>query len=141
MESTMSIGVGSAVPDISVPAHVPGTDLPARMSLRGGEPTWSVLVISPSDILLRAFAERQDEYAAAGIRLIAIGVDNTPDEVSFPVVESHALRATFGASGTYVVDPEGIVRHAGAGRSPGSTLRTVAVLQRQPYGAVLDLAA
>src|SRR4051794_24743131 len=101
----MHIGVGSAVPDIVTAAHVPGTDLPARLSLRGGEPMWSVLVISPSDMLLRAFAERQDDYAAAGVRLVAIGVDRVPAAVGFPVVESHTLRATFGASGVYAVDP------------------------------------
>jgi alkyl hydroperoxide reductase subunit AhpC len=105
---------------------------------------------------LRALAELHDEFAAAGVHVIAASTDSywshrawygsepALASVRYPVLADTAL-ALGGACGvlepdgsalraTFVIDPEGTIRHASVsdqsvGRSPAETLRVVQALQ------------
>ena len=133
-----------------VPVDVPG---------RGG---WSVLFFYPRDFTfvcpteLAAFEELRMDFEESGARIIAASTDSwwvhrawftsNPwlEQVSYPVIAdaSHELARSYGVladdgaalRATFVIDPDGIVRHAAVtdvsiGRSASETLRIVQALQ------------
>lgn len=158
----MSATVGRPAPDVAVEAYVPGTPeaQPFRVSeLRG---RWAVLFFYPRDFTfvcpteLQAFAELHGDFEAEDAELVAASTDSYWShkawfeshallrDVRYPVLAdtAHELADAYGvllADGsalraTFVIDPEGIVRHASVtdqnvGRSPDETLRVLQALR------------
>ena len=164
----MTIGVGSRVPDLMAETYVPGIPQPTRMTLTSDEAVWTVLVFYPRDFTficpteLQALARLEDDFQAAGARVVAAGTDSywshkawfesapALADARYPVIAdtAHELSRAFGVlgadgvarRGTFVIDPEGVVRHASVGRKPAETLRTVQALQAADWRP-LQLAA
>jgi len=158
----MSITVGSVAPSMSVEAFVPGTLEPVELSLASYRGQWLVLFFYPRDFTfvcpteLQAFAELEPAFAEEDAAIVAASTDSFWSHkawfesskllggVRYPVLAdtSHALARAFGVlvadgsalRGTFVVDPDGVVRHASVtdqsvGRSPDETLRVLQALR------------
>lgn len=152
---------GKHAPTFPVFAYVRGEHEPRRISLADNRGRWTVLVFYPRDFTfvcpteLVAFADLDSEFAAEGADIVAASTDSywthrawleshpKLDVVAYPVIAdtSHALASAFGVMGddgaalrgTFVIDPEGIVRHASVtdanvGRSADDTLRILQAL-------------
>jgi peroxiredoxin (alkyl hydroperoxide reductase subunit C) len=158
----MTVRVGTPAPVVPVPAYVPGEVEPRVLSLALYRGEWVVLVFYPRDFTfvcpteLRALAELDDDFTAAGAQVVAASTDSywshrawfgsepALQGVSYPVLAdtAHALGDAYGvldADGaalraTFVIDPAGVIRHASVsdqavGRSPAETLRVLHALQ------------
>jgi len=158
----LSIHVGQPAPVVETEAYVPGVPRALQMSTGDHEGEWVVLVFYPRDFTfvcpteLRGFAELHDDFAEAGARLLAASTDSYWSHrawfesepqlrgVRYPVLAdgAHRLTAAYGIllddgsamRATYIIDPEGVVRHAtvsdpSVGRSPAETLRVLHALQ------------
>src|SRR5262249_46964174 len=158
----MSISIGQRVPSTELEAYVPGEPEAQRISLADYRGGWVVLVFYPRDFTfvcppeLRAFAELAPAFVEEGAQVGA----RTPDsywthpawhqaaphlaQVDYPVLAdtAHMLSRAFGVlledgsalRGTFVIDPEGGVRHLSitdqsVGRNPEETLRVLQALQ------------
>jgi peroxiredoxin 2/4 len=157
----MAVTVGSPAPQLTVEAYVRGEQEPVELTLPEHE-SWLVLFFYPRDFTfvcpteLVAFEELRPEFEAAGARVVAASTDSwwvhrawfrsTPPlhAVSYAVAAdaAQAVSRAYGVllpdgaaqRGTFVVDPEGIVRHVAVtdlnvGRSAAETLRVVQALQ------------
>lgn len=158
----MAVRVGDPARDIAVEYWERGAHDAARLSLSDYRGKWVVLFFYPRDFTficpteITAFAALQDEFDAEGAAVIAASTDSffshdawfrqedRLQDVDFPVVcdTSHALAEAFNVllddgsalRATFVIDPEGIVRHMtvneiDVGRNVEETLRIVRALK------------
>jgi peroxiredoxin (alkyl hydroperoxide reductase subunit C) len=158
----MSIHVSMNTPDIEAAAYVRGEPEEQRVSLADYRGSWVVLFFYPRDFTficpteLQAFAELAPEFEAAEAQIVAASTDSywshkawfeshpALGDVRYPVVAdtAHELSKAFGVllpdgsalRGTFVIDPEGVVRYASVvdqsvGRSPEEVLRVVHALR------------
>ena len=157
----MNARLGLAAPAITADAYVKGEPEPVRLELPArGE--WTVLFFYPRDFTfvcpteLAAFEDARPGFESLGARVVAASTDSwwvhrawfasSPwlEGVSYPVIADPAQEVaarygvlrTDGAAerGTFVIDPDGILRHASVtdvnvGRSAEETLRIVQALQ------------
>ena len=157
----MNARLGLAAPAITADAYVKGEPEPVRLELPArGE--WTVLFFYPRDFTfvcpteLAAFEDARSGFESLGARVVAASTDSwwvhrawfasSPwlEGVSYPVIADPAQEVaarygvlrTDGAAerGTFVIDPDGILRHASVtdvnvGRSAEETLRIVQALQ------------
>jgi peroxiredoxin 2/4 len=135
----MSISIGRPAPTLAVEAWVRGTDGPVDVRVPALD-HWTVLAFYPADFTfvcpteLRAFAELEADFRAAGGRIVAASTDGYWTHrawfetdprlaaVGYPVIAdtAHRLSRAFGVladdglalRGTFLIDPEGVVRHA-----------------------------
>ena len=160
----MSISIGQRMPSADLEAYVPGEADAQRISLADYRGGWVVLLFYPRDFTfvcpteLHAFAELAPEFAEQDASIVAVSTDSfwthrawfqshpQLEVVDYPVLAdtAHTLGRAFGVllpdgsalRGTFVIDPEGIVRHLAitdqsVGRSSEETLR---VLQARRTG-------
>jgi peroxiredoxin (alkyl hydroperoxide reductase subunit C) len=175
------ITVGSTVPELVVEAYRRGEPdfVPCTLAQHD---RWLVLFFYPRDFTfvcpteLAAFAELEQAFAAEEADLVAVSTDSAWShkawfethamlgDVAYPILAdtTHELSEAFGVltadgsalRGTFVIDPNGVVRHASitdqsVGRSPEETLRVLQALRTgelcpvrwQPGEATLKLAA
>jgi peroxiredoxin (alkyl hydroperoxide reductase subunit C) len=158
----MSISIGQRVPSTELDAYVPGEPEGHRISLADYRGGWVVLVFYPRDFTfvcpteLHAFAELAPAFADADASVIAVSTDSfwshrawfqshpQLEQVGYPVLAdtAHTLSRAFGVlledgsalRGTFVIDPEGVVRHMAVsdqnvGRSSSETLRVLQALR------------
>jgi len=158
----MTITVGNSAPDLELEAYVASAPEPRQMRLADYRGSWVVLFFYPRDFTfvcpteLQAFAELEPEFAAEEAVLVAASTDSYWSHkawfeshpmlasVRYPVLAdtAHALAAAYGVlledgsalRGTFVIDPDGIVRYASVvdqsvGRSPEEVLRVVQALR------------
>jgi peroxiredoxin (alkyl hydroperoxide reductase subunit C) len=158
----MTSNVRTPVPDLELEAYIASSSEPKRFRLADYRGSWVVLFFYPRDFTficpteLQAFAELEEEFAAEDAVLVAVSTDSywchrawfgthpMLGEVRYPVVAdtSHEMSAAYGAlledgsalRATFVIDPEGVVRHAtyshqSVGRSPDETLRVLQALR------------
>jgi peroxiredoxin (alkyl hydroperoxide reductase subunit C) len=158
----MSITVGSHAPAVELEAWIRGRAPPEKIALEEYRGRWVVLFFYPRDFTfvcpteLRAFADLAPEFEREDAQLLAASTDSfwshkawfesAPllEPVEYPVLADtvHTLSEAFGVltsdgsafRGTFIVDPEGIVRHASitdqnVGRSPDETLRVLQALR------------
>jgi lipoyl-dependent peroxiredoxin subunit C len=159
----MSVRVGDPAPPVHVEAYVRGEHEPVPMDVGGPSASWTVLFFYPRDFAfvcpreLRGFAALEAEFALEDAAVMAASTDSwqvhrawfestaTLGEVRYPVIadprqeltrlfgvldyyDGAALRATF------ILDPEGIVRHAcvsdpSVSRNPDDTLSVLRALR------------
>jgi peroxiredoxin (alkyl hydroperoxide reductase subunit C) len=175
------ITVGSTVPEQVLLAYRRGEPDFVPCTLANHD-RWIVLFFYPRDFTfvcpteLAAFAELEDAFAAEDAALVAASTDSAWSHkawfethamlggVDYPILAdtTQELSETFGVltadgsalRGTFVIDPNGVVRHASitdqnVGRSPEETLRVLQALRTgelcpvrwQPGEATLKLAA
>lgn len=158
----MGVMVGKPVPDVKVVSWLRGAPGPKRTSLKQYRGSWLVLFFYARDFTyicpteIATFAEFQDEFAAAGTAIVGASTDSyfshetwfTQEgrlkDVRFPVIAdtSHQLSESFGVlledgsalRGTFIIDPDGIVRHmcvndVEVARNIPETLRVLQALQ------------
>jgi alkyl hydroperoxide reductase subunit AhpC len=158
----MGVMVGRPAPDLKVLCWLRGAPGPKRLSLAQFRGSWLVLFFYARDFTyicpteIAGFAGLQDEFAAAGAAIVGastdsyfshetwFGQDERLREVRFPVIAdtSHQLSDSFGMlledgsalRGTFIIDPEGIVRHmtvndVEVARNVPETLRVLKALQ------------
>jgi peroxiredoxin (alkyl hydroperoxide reductase subunit C) len=155
------ITVGSTVPDLVLQAYRRGEADFVPCSLANHD-RWIVLFFYPRDFTfvcpteLHAFAELADDFAAEDAVLVAASTDSYWShrawfeshpllaEVDYPVLAdtAHEVARAYGVlledgsalRATFVIDPDGVVRHASitdqnVGRSPDETLRVLQALR------------
>jgi NADH-dependent peroxiredoxin subunit C len=159
----MERSVGAQAPDLTAEAYVPGARGPQTVAVPADDGAWTALVFYPGDfscvcpIELQAFAELQDEFAAEGATLLAASTDSyyahkawfesnaLLADVRYPVLadQTKQVSRAFGTDrGTFLIDPEGVVRHISTDLSAAETLRTLRALRDwQPGVATLSVAA
>jgi alkyl hydroperoxide reductase subunit AhpC len=160
----MSRSVGTHVPELTAEAYVPGAREPQTIAVPARDGGWTALVFYPGDFTfvcpteLHGFAELQDDFAAEGATLLAASSDSYYThkawfesqallaDVRYPVLAdpTQQVRRAFGAveRGTFLIDPDGIVRHADAGLTPAETLSILQGLRAWQSGpATLSVAA
>ena len=158
----MLVKVGAPAPAVVTECYVRGEDGPRRIDLEDYRARWIVLFFYPRDFTfvcpteLHAFAELETAFADEDAVLIAASTDSYWSHrawfeshpllagVDYPVLAdtAHDVADAFGVleadgsalRGTFVIDPEGIVRHTSVtdrsiGRSPDETLRVVQALR------------
>jgi alkyl hydroperoxide reductase subunit AhpC len=157
----MNVTIGGFAPVYGAEAYVKGEPEPVRLEVPDPD-AWTVLFFYPRDYTficpteLAAFEAARPDFEAAGARIVAASTDSwwvhrawfssNPwlQDVAYPVIadSSHKLTAAWGVlledgaalRATFIVDPEGVVRHAAVtdlsvGRSVDETLRVVRALQ------------
>ena len=164
----MTVKVGDQSPDVRLDAYVRGESEPVGISIADYRShCWAVLFFYPRDFTLvcptelLAFQELHRDFreAEAVVRAAStdsywshrawLGSTDTLSQVSYPVLAdtAHELAAAFGVllddgaaqRATFVIDPDGIVRHAtvsdlSVGRSADETLRVLYALQTGGLG-------
>jgi alkyl hydroperoxide reductase subunit AhpC len=158
----MGIQIAAPAPSFEAEAYVPGEADSQRIALDAYRGSWVVLFFYPRDFTfvcpteLHAFAELADDFAAEDAVLVAASTDSYWSHrawfeshpllggVAYPVVAdtAHDIARAYGVllddgsalRATFVIDPDGIVRHASitdqsVGRSPDETLRVVQALR------------
>ncbi|MGI9384161.1 MAG: redoxin domain-containing protein [Methyloligellaceae bacterium] len=158
----MAVRVGDPAPDIGVDVWVREAHEPQQMSLADYRGRWVVLFFYPRDFTfvcpteIAAFASMQDAFKRLGAVVIGASTDSffshnawiQQDErlrdVAFPIIAdtTHKLAKAFnillddGAAlrGTFIIDPEGIVRHmtvneVDVARNMDETMRVLQALQ------------
>lgn len=158
----MSITVGKPAPDATVTFWARGAQGEKTMSLQDLHGSWVVLFFYPRDFTflcpteISAFAALQSQFDASGAKIIGASTDSffshnawfeqdeTLGNVDFPIIAdtSHILSEKFGVllddgsalRGTFIIDPEGTVRHMTVndlevGRNVSETLRVLQGLQ------------
>ncbi len=159
----MSIRVGQPVPDLVMQAYVRGEEEPRQINLTDLRGQWVVLFFYPRDFTficpteLEAFGHLQPAFEKEKAVILAASTDSyyshkawyESDErlahVAYPIIAdtSHALSKAFNVllengddlRGTFVIDPEGMVRHMSVndldvGRNVQEILRTLQALRR-----------
>ena len=154
----MTVTVGSPAPVFELEAYRRGEIEPVRVAIGGERHRWLVLFFYPRDFTficpteLAAFAELEGTFGAEQADVVAVSTDSywchkawfesnsMIGGVDYPVVADTAHELSFhygvltedGSSlrGTFVIDPDGVVRHASVsdqsvGRSPDETLRVL----------------
>ncbi len=134
----MSVRVGQPAPDMTVEAYVRGESEPRTLSLADYRGKWVVLFFYPRDFTfvcpteIQAFAQLHPQFTKE--RAVVLGAstdsyyshkawfesDPRLSEVNYPIIADpdHQLSAAYdvlledGAAlrGTYIIDPDGIVR-------------------------------
>ena len=155
------ITVGSTVPELVLLGYRRGEPDFVPCTLAGHD-RWLVLFFYPRDFTfvcpteLAAFAELEDAFADEEADLVAVSTDSAwshkawfethamLSDVDYPVLAdtTQELAEAFGVltadgsalRGTFVIDPNGVVRHASVtdqsvGRSPEETLRVLQALR------------
>jgi peroxiredoxin (alkyl hydroperoxide reductase subunit C) len=158
----MSIQIGKPAPSFSGDAYVRSGSGPVPLSLAGYRGRWVVLVFYPRDFTfvcpteLQALAALDGAFAQESAAVVAASTDSYHAHkawyegdprlaaVEYPVVAdtAHRLASAFGVllddgtalRGTFIIDPEGIVRHVlvndlDVGRNHEDTLRTLRALR------------
>jgi peroxiredoxin (alkyl hydroperoxide reductase subunit C) len=158
----MNVKVGDPAPDVQLDAYVRDEGGPVPIRLSDHRSRWVVLFFYPRDFTfvcpteLVAFQELREDFVEADAEILAastdsywshrawLGSSDALSEVEYPVLAdtAHELAAAFGVlledgsaqRGTFVIDPDGIVRHAtvsdlSVGRSAEETLRVLYALQ------------
>jgi alkyl hydroperoxide reductase subunit AhpC len=158
----MSVQIGAPAPDIQAEAYVPGESAPRRLTLAEYRGSWVVLFFYPRDFTfvcpteLHAFAELDPDFRAEDAVVVAASTDSYWSHkawfeshpalagVEYPVVADTTQRLSdaYGVlledgsalRGTFVIDPEGVVRYASVvdqnvGRSPDEVLRVLQALR------------
>ena len=158
----MAVRIGQPAPRFEVEAYVPGEIEPTRRTLEGFGGAWLVLFFYPRDFTfvcpteLQAFAGLADAFAVEDAALVAASTDSFWSHkawfeshpmlagVRYPVLADSAQRVAsdYGVllddgsalRATFVIDPDGVVRHAtlsdqSVGRSPDETLRVLQALR------------
>ena len=158
----MSVTVGTEAPDFDLEAYVASKPGPQRVGLSDYRGSWVVLFFYPRDFTficpteLQAFAELEEDFAAEDAALLAVSTDSYWSHrawfqsnlmlahARYPILAdtSHAVTDAYGLlledgsalRATFVIDPEGVVRHISVsdqsvGRSPQETLRVLQALQ------------
>ena len=154
--------IGQVAPEMVLEAYVRGADGPRALSLADYRGRWVVLFFYPRDFTfvcpteIQALARLHPDFAAEGAVVIGASTDSYYAHrawyesdprlagVHYPVVAdtAHRLATAFGVltedgaalRGTFLIDPEGIVRHAlvndlDVGRNVEETLRTLRAFQ------------
>jgi len=157
----MNVTLGAPAPRISCEAYVRGEPAPVPTPVPA-DGRWLVLFFYPRDFTfvcpteLAAFEDARAGFAELGADVVAASTDSwwvhrawfdsNPwlERVAYPVVAdaAHELARAYGVlrddgaaeRATFVIDPEGLVRHASVtdvnvGRSAEETLRVVQALQ------------
>lgn len=147
---------------LELEAYVRGERGPATISLSGFTGSWVVLAFYPNDFTficpteLAALAELHEQFEEEGAALLAASTDSYHSHkawfesdarlaaVRYPVIAdtTHRLSSAFAVlgndgvclRGTFVLDPQGAVRHASVtdvnvGRAPLETLRVLQALK------------
>jgi alkyl hydroperoxide reductase subunit AhpC len=157
----VNVTVGARAPQLVVEAYVKGERQPVELALppRG---EWLVLFFYPRDFTfvcpteIASFEQLRPDFEEAGARVAAASTDSwwvhrawfnshpLLAETSYPVIAdpSQNLAYAYGVlledgsaqRGTFVIDPDGVIRHASVtdsnvGRSADETLRIVQALQ------------
>jgi len=158
----MNVKIGSPAPLVRAEAYRRGVGEPVEIDLQAQFDSWVVLFFYPRDFTfvcpteLYAFAELEHAFAEEDAVVVAASTDSYWShkawfeshvllaDVHYPVLADTSLSISeaFGvlledgsaARGTFVIDPEGVVRHASVtdqnvGRSPEETLRVVQALR------------
>jgi alkyl hydroperoxide reductase subunit AhpC len=166
----MRVKVGAPAPAVVAESYQRGEHGPVHVDLEDHRGRWIVLFFYPRDFTfvcpteLHAFAELERAFAEEDAVVIAASTDSYWSHkawfeshpllaaVEYPVIAdtAHELADAFGVleadgsalRGTFVIDPDGIVRHASitdqsVGRSPDETLR---LLQALRTGALCPVA-
>lgn len=153
--------VGARAPVWTADAYVKDELQPVPVDVPG-RGSWTILFFYPRDFTfvcpteLHALEELRMDFEEFGARIVAASTDSwwvhrawfttNPwlEDVSYPVIAdtSHELARSYGVlledgaalRATFVIDPDGIVRHAAVtdvsvGRSAPETLRVVQALQ------------
>ncbi len=153
------IRLGQPAPEFKAQAYVNGTF--KEVSLKEYRGKWVVFFFYPLDFTfvcpteLRAFAKMEKDFKDKGATLIACSTDSAYShkawfekdlkEVQYPILADMTKNISraydvlneekgFANRGTFIIDPEGIVRWAivsdsSVGRSTEETLRAVIALQ------------
>ena len=165
----MKVQIAAPAPSFEAEAYVPGEPDPQRISLDEYRGSWVVLFFYPRDFTfvcpteLHAFGELCEAFGEEDATLLAASTDSYWShkawfeshpllaEVGYPVLAdtAHDVAEAYGVlledgsalRATFVIDPDGIVRHASitdqsVGRSPDETLR---VLQALRTGALCPI--
>jgi peroxiredoxin (alkyl hydroperoxide reductase subunit C) len=158
----MPITIGDAVPAIQAPTYFRGRTNAPLMGPADCRGVWTVLVFYPRDFTfvcpteLAELAEYTPAFTDEEAAVMAVSTDSWFShrrwfedeprlaEVRYPVVAdtAHELARAFGVleedgtcrRGTFIIDPEGIVRHTtisdgSVGRSAAETLRVLQALR------------
>ena len=158
----MAVRVGSSVPSIELEAWLHDAPGPVSFDPAASRDGWLVLVFYPRDFTfvcpteLAAFAELADDFAREEAEIVAVSTDSYWSHrawygtqpmltgVRYPVAAdtAHVLSRAFDVltedgsalRGTFLIDPDGIVRHASVtdqtvGRNPVETLRLLQALR------------
>ena len=158
----MSVRVGDVTPETRLDAWVRGADRPRQVSLADYRGGWIVLVFYPRDFTLigpsefAALTRLLPEFVRDDAVVLAASTDSFHShrvwfesdprlaEVDFPVLADtgHQLSRDFGVlleegaalRGTFVIDPEGVVRHMSVdelevGRNFDEVLRVLRALR------------
>jgi peroxiredoxin (alkyl hydroperoxide reductase subunit C) len=158
----MPITIGDAVPAIQAPTYLRGRTNAPLMGPADCRGAWTVLVFYPRDFTfvcpteLAELAEYTPAFTDEEATVMAVSTDSWFShrrwfedeprlaEVRYPVVAdtAHELARAFGVleedgtcrRGTFIIDPEGIVRHTtisdgSVGRSAAETLRVLQALR------------
>jgi alkyl hydroperoxide reductase subunit AhpC len=158
----MSVRVGEATPETRLAAWVRGGEGPRQVSLADHRGRWVVLVFYPRDFALigpsefAALAELQSSFETEDAEVVAASTDSFHSHrvwfetdprlagVDFPVIAdtAHQLSRDFGVllpegaalRATFVIDPEGVVRHMSVnelevGRNFDEVLRVLQALR------------
>ncbi|HEY7036115.1 MAG TPA: peroxiredoxin [Thermomicrobiales bacterium] len=158
----MAFFVGKPAPDVTAPAYVRGATDPQPLRLSDYRGKWLVLFFYPRDFTfvcpteIQAFARLHGEFTAENAVVLGASTDSyyahkawyetdpRLTEVAYPILADTAqsVSEAFGVllddgaalRGTFIIDPEGIVRHAGindldVGRNVEETLRLLRALR------------
>jgi peroxiredoxin (alkyl hydroperoxide reductase subunit C) len=158
----MIVKVGTPAPLFRAEGYCRGESDPIRVDLTAYRGRWVVLFFYPRDFTfvcpteLNAFAELEDAFAEEDAVVIAASTDSYWShkawfeshpllaDVDYPVVadtthdvaDAYDVLSPDGSAlrGTFVIDPDGILRHASVidqnvGRSPDETLRVLQALR------------
>jgi alkyl hydroperoxide reductase subunit AhpC len=158
----MALQITRPAPAFQAEAYIRGHFQPQRISLSEYRGMWVVLFFYPRDFTfvcpteIHSFASLGEEFERENAVVLAASTDSFYTHrawyetdarlqgVSFPVIAdtSHRLADDFGVlledgtalRGTFIIDPEGIVRHVeindlDVGRNPEETLRTLRALR------------
>jgi alkyl hydroperoxide reductase subunit AhpC len=158
----MTVRVGQLAPELEAEAYLRGESRPRRLSLAAFKGRWLVLFFYPRDFSrvcpteLQAFAHLHPAFAREQAAVVGVSTDSYHAhkawfesdprlaEVRYPVVadSAHLLSEAYGVlqedgsalRGTFVVDPEGVVRAAhlndpDVGRNVEETLRLLRALR------------
>jgi alkyl hydroperoxide reductase subunit AhpC len=159
----VTIKVGDSAPPVTVEAYVRHEPEPVSIEIGRPGASWTVLFFYPRDFTficpteLRSFAELESAFALEGAAVVAASTDSwhvhrawletSPGltGIDYPVIAdpTQELTRLYGVldhhdgsarRATYVIDPGGIVRHAGIAdasveRNAEDTLRVLKALQ------------
>ena len=158
----MGIKIAAPAPSFEAEAYVRGEADPCRVALDAYRGSWVVLFFYPRDFTfvcpteLHAFAELEDAFAAEDAVVVAASTDSYWShkawlethpllaDVGYPILAdtAHEIASAYGVlledgsalRATFVIDPDGVVRHASitdqsVGRSPDETLRVLQALR------------